>query len=153
MLAILGLGWTAISGFFGGFFSNIKDILIIVGVILALAIGGYVWYKLSSDASTITTLTENNNTLTSDVKTLQTTTAALQKDIVNVQAATAQANANIQTIETKSAKTVQTIQSTNYNSEAATNSANLTTSVNLNIGDIFNQIQTESVIPQAGTSK
>lgn len=154
MFAILGLAWTSISGFFGGFFSNIKDILIIVGVILALGIGGYVWYKLASDESTITTLTENNNTLKGAVSTLQATTAGLQKDIANVQAATAAANATIQTIQLNSQKKAQVIQSTNYNSEASSNSTTLTNSVNVDIAGILNSIQNSSVIPPVtGTSK
>jgi len=144
-----------ISSFFTSILSNIQTYLIIFGVIIALVLVGFVWYKLSSDESTIAALTENNKTLQTSVATLQTTTQALQTDIVNVQTATAQANASIQSIQSASQKQAQVIQSTNYNAEATTDSKTLTTQINTDTASIFNKIEKDSVIPNvvSGASK
>lgn len=153
MLAFLGPIGTAISGVFGNVAANIETYAIIFAVILGMLMTGYVWYKLSSDESTIATLTNNNKTLTTAVSTLQTTTQGLQSDITMVQSDTAKANVAISAIQVSSAKKAQVIQSTNYNAEATANSKNLTTSVNAATASMFNQIETDSVIAPVGATK
>lgn len=145
----------SIFSIFTSFFSNIKDYLIIIGVILALILGGYVWYKLSSDEAKIASLTTANAQLQTAVSSLEKAQNSIITDITMIQQETNKANTAIQTIQTNAAKNAVVINNTDYKSQADANSQNLTNTVNANTNAIFGQIEQSSTGTQnsQGTSK
>lgn len=120
---------------------NFKEYLYVGGIVLAIMLGGYVWFKLKHDEAKIISLTNQNTQLQSSLSALQLSQSTLENDISMVQQQTAIANSAIANIQSNAAKNAEVISNTNYQSQADTNSETLTNTVNSNVANMFGQIE------------
>lgn len=123
------------------FIKNIKDYFYIGGIIAAILLGSYVWFRLSHDESKIISLTNQNTQLQGSLSALQLSQNTLETDMSMVQQQTALANSAIENIQSNAQKNAEIISNTNYKTQADTNSENLTNSVNTNVANMFEQIE------------
>lgn len=120
---------------------NFKEYLYVGGIVLAIMLGGYVWFKLNHDEAKIISLTNQNTQLQSSLSALQLSQSTLENDISMVQQQTAIANSAISNIQSNAAKNAEAISNTNYQSQADSNSETLTNTVNSNVANMFGQIE------------